>query len=388
MQAILPDFMAGRRFDNRIDGKVRSFYSWVRSNDDILVLGCLRLKPSHIELYLRFPPDLVRDVTTAIAMCSVEGRQYRGGLRIVCPTTSLDSIFTHCALFLGNDIAKIEYTLDATRGEWTSLSRLNDPARTNSNGFSPRARAQPIYDLCTGDIIGHEYLVDTKMLNKLVTEFFEVAEATDADSVSKLDFRLLGLTMDLAMSSPAGLKKSFNVKPVTLGRSDFPVKFVQMAKERDLDLRDVVVELHEEGALTSWQRTVLNELKQHHIEIWTDDVGSRHGENTHSKLELSTLAKLDLSIAQSPDLTAQSKRAFSATVQYCLTFGVKLLAEGCRTWPDVESVYSAGCRYVQAFLLGTPAATPTSTASREVVNQIERINFVNPHLRKRYLGSD
>ncbi|MDA0180374.1 EAL domain-containing protein [Solirubrobacter phytolaccae] len=210
-----------------------------------------------------------------------------------------------------------------------------------------RIVAQPIVDLVTGRIVGHEALSRfDRRLGWGPQQWFGCAHACG------LGARLEAAAIDAALcvpDRPAGTYLTVNVSPSTLGTR-------ALGEVLPCDLSGLVFELTENESISADPTlpATLRGYRRRGAQFALDDVGSGHARLADIALLAPELVKLDRSLITSLDDDPARASAVEELVHAALSTGAQVCAEGVETLQQLRWLHRAGVTHVQGYLLGRP----------------------------------
>jgi diguanylate cyclase (GGDEF)-like protein len=153
---------------------------------------------------------------------------------------------------------------------------------------------------------------------------------------------------------------SVNVSPLQFGEDDFHVPVMNTVQELDIDPAQLVLEITESTLMQSRQQTELSLalLREQGIRIAIDDFGTGFSSLAYLtrfpvsgiKIDRSFVAKLDpTSASGDPD-----RKLIVAMIHLAHSIDLRVVAEGVETQAQFDFLKSAGCNFVQGYLLGRP----------------------------------
>lgn len=210
-----------------------------------------------------------------------------------------------------------------------------------------RSVFQPIVDLDTHDVVGHEAL----------TRFdapFETAEvfatASRLGVGGDLERATLALAVDGARRQQPGMWLALNVTPtLLLGHTGLDLLLRRTGRD-DLVLEISEMEpVHDYGALLA----AIDALGAS-VQISVDDAGAGFASLAHILALRARYVKLDKSWIEGIDVEP-AKRALVAGLQgFAAETGAALIAEGVETQAQLDAICDLGIPFGQGFLLGRP----------------------------------
>ncbi|MGH9084194.1 MAG: EAL domain-containing protein [Acidimicrobiales bacterium] len=208
---------------------------------------------------------------------------------------------------------------------------------------------QPIVELATGRIVGHEALarIDSPR-RRPPNEWFE--DAATVGRLAELEHLAVHKAVEgLDELDPAGFL-AVNVAPETAAGPQLAAVLAGTPLDR------IVLELTEHTAVTDYVQLsdALAPLRALGLRVAIDDVGAGYASMAHV-LQLSPdIIKLDRALTAAID-TDKRRRSLVATMRaFAQQTDAALLAEGIETAPELETMTSLGVTLGQGYLLGHP----------------------------------
>jgi EAL domain-containing protein (putative c-di-GMP-specific phosphodiesterase class I) len=212
-----------------------------------------------------------------------------------------------------------------------------------------RAAYQPILDLDSGGIVGHEALARFARPPAWSPDLWFAAARSIGFGV-ELEVAAISAALADRPTTPAGAYVSLNVSPATLGSPEL------VAVLDGVPLHDIVFEIteHEDYEINARLIATIEQWRQAGARIAIDDAGSGYS-GLHQVLYLRPeILKLDRSLVHgSADDPARQALAWSLS-WFARRTGADLVAEGIETSAELEIMHSMGVRYGQGFYLGHP----------------------------------
>lgn len=210
----------------------------------------------------------------------------------------------------------------------------------------PRLALQPIVNLRTWKVIGHEVL--SRFPTGRPEGWFE-----DADEVglrTELELLVLRNALEVLPTTPVDTFVSVNVSPDLLLHPRLLLELAVLHSSR------LVLEVTEQAGLASEGAHIdaLEGLRAAGARIAIDDVGA--GSATLGRVVgfAPDMVKLDRSLVNGID-TDHTLRALLVTlVRFARKTGVLLIAEGVETDGEIEALLRLGVRYGQGFRVAAP----------------------------------
>ena len=221
---------------------------------------------------------------------------------------------------------------------------------------------QPVIDLASGTVIGHEVLArwPDSGARKAYSpgRFIPVAERIGA--IDDLFWSLC----DQVLSGPAarngGGMMAMNVSPNQLQDADFPHRLANVLARHGVSPIRLELEVTETAMFRDMRTAIntLNELARMGVTISLDDFGTGHSSlSLVRQLPLSKL-KIDRSFVGSIEWSAHSVSIVEATISLCEALQLKVCAEGVETDRQMGILRDLNCDLAQGFFIGAPAAQP------------------------------
>jgi EAL domain-containing protein (putative c-di-GMP-specific phosphodiesterase class I)/ActR/RegA family two-component response regulator len=168
---------------------------------------------------------------------------------------------------------------------------------------------------------------------------------------------------DMESMSDEGALAFVNVHPEDLMD---PALYLPSAPLTRLAQR-VVFELTDRASLDAVNDVLdrIGRLRALGFRIAIDDLGAGQADsNTFLQLE-PEFVKIDLSIIRGVDKDEAKRSMVHALVRLCHNMGKAVIAEGVESAGEREALITAGCDYMQGYLLGSPAPLPERAAESQ-----------------------
>lgn len=215
---------------------------------------------------------------------------------------------------------------------------------------------QPIVSLENGDIFGYE--VFSRVKEKSVTEFFELADKTE--KIWKLE-KFCRKTI-LKMVSQLGLKTNIfiNINPDIIFDEDFYQGYtLKLLKKYNIDSRKIILEITEK---CSQQKKILNEITEHYkvqnFSIALDNVGAAYSGLERICSLNPNFIKIDMKIIRGIESDTLKQSLVKSLVQFCNETGISSVAVGVETAQELDILLSLGVQFAQGFFIGIPKKIP------------------------------
>jgi EAL domain-containing protein (putative c-di-GMP-specific phosphodiesterase class I) len=216
---------------------------------------------------------------------------------------------------------------------------------------------QPIFDMASGAIVGHEALA--RFAHD--TDVGAVFHRAHADGVGDL---LEAATVRAALAlpdPPVGQMLFVNVSAAALASARFRASLPAR-------LDDVIVELVEDTAITDWGSLngVLTRLVERGAQLAVDDLGAGAGDISRLLVVRPGIVKLDRGPVHGCSRDTNRAQLIQAVLQLARAGGAQVCAEGVEDDTDLTLLREMGIELVQGYLTGRPspnwAAPPQPTA--------------------------
>ncbi len=206
---------------------------------------------------------------------------------------------------------------------------------------------QPIVDIMTGSVIGYEAL--SRLAGREEDGFRPLhALARKRKCLPATLCRAQELALELAHERPARTILFVNATSASLQDS------ARTAAPDERPLQDIVFELPERtGSSANWD-ALLAPARASGAMVAIDDWGIGEADPLRMIRLKPDWLKIDRSLVihinEDPDVA----KLIEVLVQWVDVRGVRIIAEGCETWEQVERLRSLGVRYAQGFVLARP----------------------------------
>jgi EAL domain-containing protein (putative c-di-GMP-specific phosphodiesterase class I) len=207
---------------------------------------------------------------------------------------------------------------------------------------------QPIVNLESGAVVGHEALTRFTDGTRPDTRFVEAAHAGLA-----LDYELAAIrtAIEQAANLPRGGFLGLNISPDVLAEAGPGLRSALRQP-----IKPIVLEVTEHAAILDYGRvrTVVEGLTA--IRLAVDDAGAGYASLRHI-LELAPdFVKLDISLVRGIEHDPLRQSLIAGLVHYAARSGISLIAEGIEQPAEAETMRSLGVELGQGYLFGRPAA--------------------------------
>ncbi len=211
-----------------------------------------------------------------------------------------------------------------------------------------RIAIQPVVELPTGAVVGHEAL--SRFGGRVPTDrWFKGASRYGlGGGLERLTVRR---ALELLDQLPTGEFLAVNVSPAAL-HDDEVVRLLAGA-----DLSRVVVEITEHEAVADYpvMRQILGQLRRAGARIAVDDTGAGFASLRHVLMLQPDLIKLDTSLTRGIERDAKQQALVRAVTGFAAEVGADVLAEGIEEQAQLDALLAIGVRFGQGWHLGVPA---------------------------------
>ena len=205
---------------------------------------------------------------------------------------------------------------------------------------------QPIVDLETRDVIGHEAL--TRFSDQTPPDI-RFADATRLGLGDDFEIAAILLALKEAVRLPADAFLSLNVSPAVALASSALLH----AELQGVD-RQIVLELTEHVPIADYSQLRAAIASLGNVQIAVDDAGAGYASLRHILELRPAFAKLDISLVRGIDKD-DLRQAMAAGIQYyALRTGCSLIAEGVETDEEAATLLALGVDLGQGYLFGRP----------------------------------
>lgn len=222
--------------------------------------------------------------------------------------------------------------------------RIRDVLRA---GDSLSVVFQPVIDLTSGEVVGHEALSRFGG-PRGPEEWFAEAHAVGLG----LELELLAVRRALDVAQPFGGRVSVNASPSTLCSP----QFVELLRERMTGSVSVTVEITEHAAVEDYEqvRAAQAELHALGVELAVDDAGGGYSSMRHI-IDLSPdVIKLDRTLVAAMDGDPARRSLAMSLVRFAREMNAELVAEGIERPEELQACREVGIHLGQGYLLGRP----------------------------------
>ncbi|MEQ9335616.1 MAG: GGDEF domain-containing phosphodiesterase [Miltoncostaeaceae bacterium] len=217
---------------------------------------------------------------------------------------------------------------------------------------------QPIVDLSDGTVMGFEALSRVSLSPERAPDRW-VAEARAVGLGDDVEVAFVRHAMHRRGGLPPGTRLSLNVSPAT-------VLLPEMEEALgSAPLDGIIIEITENEAVHDYARLAarLATYRGRGALIAIDDTGAGHSSMRHIAQLAPDYIKIDRSLIHDLHLDHAKRALVRSMVSLERDLGAQLIAEGIEQPDELATLRELGVHYGQGYLLGRPAAEPTSVPS-------------------------
>ncbi len=284
------------------------------------------------------------------------------GIALSEPGLSAEDLYRHAdlALYRAKDAGRDRAALFDDELRARAVSRLDREGRLRRalTDGSLRVEHQPLVDVLTGLVVGHEALVrfpDPEGALTLPTDVIEVAEGTGL--VTTLDAQLLERAVaDLAGTSTGLL--AVNVSGRSLADGGYAARVAEVTRRYGVDPARLLVEVTEHSLLEvrSAVTDSLAELAALGVRTGIDDFGTGYSALAYLRRFRLDFLKIDRSFVTRLGRSARDDAVVRAIVDLAHAHDLTVTAEGVETPLQLDRLRAMGCDRVQGYLMGRPSS--------------------------------
>jgi PAS domain S-box/diguanylate cyclase (GGDEF) domain len=220
---------------------------------------------------------------------------------------------------------------------------------------------QPQINLTTGRVTGVEALLRWNRPGHGVVgpkEFIPIAEETRLIvPVGEWVLRQACIQAKTWQGEGApGFRMAVNLSPRQFQHSDLPLVVASALESSGLAPGDLELEITESLAMqnTSWTIATLQRLREMGVQIAIDDFGTGHSSLNYLRSFPLDTVKIDQEFVQEIESSAADRAIVSAVIGMARGLGLRVIAEGVETEPQLDFLRAQGCEEVQGFFFGEP----------------------------------
>lgn len=220
---------------------------------------------------------------------------------------------------------------------------------------------QPKVEFASGRIKGAEALARWRHPKKgIVAPSAFVGLLEEHHEVDKLTWLMLGKAVDFCgkwrSNSELDVNVSVNVSAKSLADVNFADHVTELVKCKNLDCRNIILEVTESAATTDIGHSLenLSRLRMKGFGLSIDDYGTGYS----SLQQLARIAFTEIKLDQSFIRTAATQQAariiLESSIDMAKKLGIVTVAEGIETEKDWDLLRELGCDLAQGYLIAQP----------------------------------
>lgn len=216
---------------------------------------------------------------------------------------------------------------------------------------------QPIVDLHSGMVIGHEMLARwPRPAGEAIgpDQFIPIAE-----ECGLIDELMLGLLRRAFTETRRwGTMLAVNISPNQLKDRWFSEKMLAVMHQAQFPANKLTIEITENALITDAVsvRETVAALKQRGIQLALDDFGTGYSSLLHLQMLPFDRIKIDRSFVTTMDHDPEALRLVDAIVALARRLDLPVVAEGIETAATAQAMADLGCTYGQGYHFGHPMA--------------------------------
>ena len=220
-----------------------------------------------------------------------------------------------------------------------------------------RTVVHPIVRLSDLAVIGYEALARGPVGGEFERPDKLFAVAYDADLVFKLERLCRKRAMQVARDLPDEKLFFLNIEPEAVADPELrEMVFSTLLSDLGMTPDRIVLEITERCAIDDFRafRATLEYLRAVGFAIAVDDGGAGYSSLQCLAEVRPEWLKIDMSLIRGIDTDKVRESLVASLVAFCERIGVKLVAEGIETEPELDAVKRLGVEYGQGFLFSLP----------------------------------
>ena len=223
---------------------------------------------------------------------------------------------------------------------------------------------QPQYN-CSREVIGAEALLRWNHPTRgMVPPDVYIPIAEESDLILDIGLWVLEQACrDIKVLELIGLPRSFkklsiNVSPKQLLQYDFKELVLSNIEKNDIPANLLGLEITENLLVESFDSTIslIESLKEHHIECSIDDFGTGYSSLTYLKRIPASLLKIDRSFVTNIHKESEGIAIAKMIIGLGDALSMDVLAEGVETEEELQCLISLGCYQYQGYFFSKPVA--------------------------------
>ena len=267
-----------------------------------------------------------------------------------------------------------------TQEKLAALIKLHLPAQVNPNPIRADAPSftieeivqgirndefepflQPKVELASGRITGAEALARWRHPQKgIVAPHAFVGPLEGHSHVDKLTWLILSKSVDFCSvwrtESGLDVSVSVNVSAKSLADVNFADRVIALVKGKNLDFRNIILEVTESAATTEIGHSLenLSRLRMKGFGLSIDDYGTGYSSLQQLARIAFTEIKLDQTFIRSAATQQAARIILESTIDMAKKLGIVTVAEGIETEQDWDLLRELGCDLAQGYLIAKP----------------------------------
>jgi EAL domain-containing protein (putative c-di-GMP-specific phosphodiesterase class I)/CheY-like chemotaxis protein len=220
---------------------------------------------------------------------------------------------------------------------------------------------QPKVELASGCIKGAEALARWRHPHKgIVAPYAFVGPLEDHNQIDKLTWLILSKSVDFCCEwrtkSGLDVSVSINLSAKSLADVNLADRVTDLVKCRNLDCRNIILEVTESAATTDIGHSLenLSRLRMKGFGLSIDDYGTGYSSLQQLARIAFTEIKLDQSFIRSAATQQAARIILESTIEMAKKLGIVTVAEGVETEKDWDLLRELGCDLAQGYLIAKP----------------------------------
>jgi EAL domain-containing protein (putative c-di-GMP-specific phosphodiesterase class I)/CheY-like chemotaxis protein len=238
---------------------------------------------------------------------------------------------------------------------------------------------QPKMELVTGRIKGAEALARWRHPQRGIVAPYAFVRPLEAHSqIDKLTWLILDKSVDFCCEwrakSGLDVSVSVNVSASDLADVNFSDRVTELVKGRNLDCRNIILEVTESAATIEIGHSLenLSRLRMKGFGLSIDDYGTGYSSLQQLARIAFTEIKLDQSFIKNAATQQAARIILESTIDMAKKLDVLTVAEGIETEQDWDLLLELGCDLAQGYLIAKPIE------SREFLTWAQHRTGVDP----------
>ncbi|MGY1812972.1 EAL domain-containing protein [Blastococcus sp. SYSU D00820] len=223
----------------------------------------------------------------------------------------------------------------------------------------PDVVLQPIVELATGRVVGHEALARFPGRPQRTPDAW-FADAAAVGLGVELELSAVAAALGAFRRLPPGTHLSINVGPDTALSAQLPELFRGLPEDRP-----VILELTEHVGVDDYAAltAALERVRRLGVRLAVDDAGSGFASLRHILNLRPDVIKLDRDLVTGVDGDPARRALAGALLTFGTEIGAEVVAEGIETAAEAAALQRLGIRLGQGFHLGRPGPCPQLTST-------------------------